>query len=40
MLRIRNILLQAGFTGGRAIDEALLEGGPERELYDEFRRVR
>jgi glycyl-tRNA synthetase beta chain len=38
--RIQNILRQAGFSGGGAIDEALLEAGPERELYDEFQRVR
>src|SRR5262249_50198387 len=31
--RIRNILEQAKFTGGGALDEALLEAGPERELY-------
>jgi len=32
--RIRNILKQANFEGGGAIDEALLEAGPERELAD------
>jgi glycyl-tRNA synthetase beta chain len=37
--RIRNILEQAKFTGGGAIDEALLEAGPERELYDEYKRI-
>lgn len=38
--RIRNILLQAGFSGGGTIDEGLLEQGPEAELYAEFQRVR
>ena len=38
--RIRNILLQAQFAGGGAIDSALLEPGPERELHQEFLRVR
>jgi glycyl-tRNA synthetase beta chain len=37
--RIRNILEQAGFAGGGSIDEGLLESGPERELYDEFRGI-
>jgi glycyl-tRNA synthetase beta chain len=37
--RIRNILDQAKFTGGGEIDEALLEAGPERDLYDEYRRI-
>ena len=37
--RIRNILEQAKFAGGGSIDEALLEAGPERELYDEFRGI-
>ncbi|MBS1855530.1 MAG: glycine--tRNA ligase subunit beta [Acidobacteria bacterium] len=37
--RIRNILEQAKFTGGGAIDPALLEPGPERDLYDEFLRT-
>jgi glycyl-tRNA synthetase beta chain len=41
--RIANILAQAkgtGFTASPAgIDEALLEAGPERELYHEFRRI-
>jgi glycyl-tRNA synthetase beta chain len=37
--RIRNILEQAKFPGGGTIDEALLEAGPERELYDEYRRI-
>ena len=38
--RIRNILEQAKFeapTG--SIDESLLEPGPERDLYDEYRRI-
>ena len=39
--RIRNILKQAQFTGnGGAIDAALLEPGPESDLYHEFQRVR
>ncbi len=38
--RIRNILRQANYAGAGAIDEALLEPGPERDLYVEFRRVR
>jgi glycyl-tRNA synthetase beta chain len=37
--RIRNILEQAKFTGGGAIDESLLEAGPEKELYEEYRRI-
>lgn len=41
--RIANILAQAKGTGFTAltsgIDEALLEDGPERELYREFRRI-
>jgi glycyl-tRNA synthetase beta chain len=37
--RIRNILEQAKFTGGGGIDESLLEAGPERELYQEYRRI-
>jgi glycyl-tRNA synthetase beta chain len=38
--RIRNILDQAQFPRGRgAIDEPLLEAGPERELYDEYARI-
>src|SRR5437764_9872862 len=37
--RIRNILDQAKFAGGGSIDEALLEAGPERDLYDEYRRI-
>jgi glycyl-tRNA synthetase beta chain len=38
--RIRNILSQAKFAGGGAIDESLLETGPERDLYDEYRRIK
>jgi glycyl-tRNA synthetase beta chain len=37
--RIRNILEQAKFSGGTAIDESLLEAGPEKELYEEYRRI-
>ena len=37
--RIRNILEQAKFTGEGSIDESLLETGPERDLYDEYRRI-
>jgi len=35
--RIKNILTQAGFGGGGEVDEALLEAGPELDLYREFR---
>ena len=39
--RIQNILKQAQFAGnGGAIDAALLEPGPESDLYHEFQRVR
>ena len=38
--RIRNILEQAKFAGGGAIDAALLEPGPEPELYDEYQAHR
>jgi glycyl-tRNA synthetase beta chain len=39
--RIQNILKQAQFAGnGGAIDPALLEPGPEAELYKEFQDVR
>lgn len=38
--RIRNILLQAEFAGCGAVEEGLLEQGPEAELYAEFQRVR
>jgi glycyl-tRNA synthetase beta chain len=39
--RIRNILEQQKFAGARAaaIDEKLLQDGPERDLYDEYRRI-
>lgn len=37
--RIRNILNQAKFEDAGEIDESLLEGGPERDLYDEHRRI-
>lgn len=39
--RIRNILEQAKFDSAAtgAIDESLLEPGPEKDLYDEFRRI-
>lgn len=38
--RIRNILRQAQFAGGAAVDEALLEEGPEMALYRAFAAVR
>ncbi|MDP9053279.1 MAG: glycine--tRNA ligase subunit beta [Acidobacteriota bacterium] len=39
--RIRNILKQAGFEGlGDALDPALLEAGPETELYEKFMATR
>jgi glycyl-tRNA synthetase beta chain len=34
--RIKNILTQASFSGGGEIDQALLEPGPEQELYAEY----
>jgi glycyl-tRNA synthetase beta chain len=37
--RIRNILEQAKFEGGGAIDETLLEPGPEQDLYQEYKRI-
>jgi glycyl-tRNA synthetase beta chain len=37
--RIRNILVQAGFTGGGVINQSLLEPGPELELYEEFTKI-
>ena len=39
--RIRNILEQQKFSGASAaaIDEKLLQDGPERDLYDEYRRI-
>ena len=30
---------QAKFNGGTAIDESLLEPGPEKELYEEYSRI-
>ncbi len=38
--RIQNILKQAQVTGGGAIDPALLEAGPESDLFAEFERVK
>jgi glycyl-tRNA synthetase beta chain len=39
--RIRNILRQAEFAGnGNEVDRGLLEAGPEKDLYEEFERVR
>ena len=38
--RIQNILKQAGFNATGKVDEALLEPGPEHDLYSEFQRVR
>lgn len=38
--RITNILRQAQFAGGGAIDASLLEAGPERELDQGFERLR
>ncbi len=37
--RIRNILEQADFHEAGTVDESLLEAGPERVLYDEYRRI-
>ncbi len=37
--RIKNILEQAQFAGGGTIEPALLEAGPEQELYDEYKRI-
>jgi glycyl-tRNA synthetase beta chain len=37
--RIRNILEQAKFSGDGAVDESLLEPGPEKDLYDEYRSI-
>src|SRR5207302_4895207 len=36
--RIRNILEQAKFSGG-SFDAALIEAGPEKELYDEMQKI-
>jgi glycyl-tRNA synthetase beta chain len=39
--RIKNILGQAKFAGGgQAIDASLLEAGPEKELFEEYRRTK
>jgi glycyl-tRNA synthetase beta chain len=37
--RIQNILRQAEFAGGGTVNAALLEAGPESDLYGEFQRV-
>jgi glycyl-tRNA synthetase beta chain len=37
--RIRNILLQANHDGGEPADPALLEPGPEHDLYEEAQSV-
>ncbi len=37
--RIRNILEQAKFEGGGAIDAGLLEDGPEQDLYREYQGI-
>jgi glycyl-tRNA synthetase beta chain len=37
--RIKNILEQAKFAGEGEIDPSLLEAGPEKELYEESRRI-
>jgi glycyl-tRNA synthetase beta chain len=37
--RIRNILEQAKFSGGGAVNEELLSEDPERQLFDEYRRI-
>jgi glycyl-tRNA synthetase beta chain len=41
--RIKNILTQAQWhrpPGSCVVDEALLEPGPERDLYDEYQRIK
>ncbi len=38
--RIRNILKQAEFGGGGEVDEAVLEPGPEQDLFAAFRATR
>ncbi len=38
--RIKNILSQAGFGSAAAVDEGLLQPGPEADLYQAFVRVR
>lgn len=37
--RMRNILRQAGFEEMRVVDQGLLEDGPERVLYETYKRV-
>jgi glycyl-tRNA synthetase beta chain len=37
--RIRNILEQAKFAGDGVVEEGLLCEDPERQLYDEYRRI-
>jgi glycyl-tRNA synthetase beta chain len=37
--RIRNILDQAKFAGAGPIEEGLLEPGPEKDLYEEYRNI-
>ena len=37
--RIKNILRQADFQGGVALNAQLLEAGPEKELHEEMRRT-
>jgi glycyl-tRNA synthetase beta chain len=37
--RIRNILKQANFSSQFTVNVSLLEAGPERELYEEFKLV-
>jgi glycyl-tRNA synthetase beta chain len=38
--RVQNILRQAQFTGGSAVESSLLEPGPEADLHADFERVR
>jgi glycyl-tRNA synthetase beta chain len=38
--RIQNILRQAQFGGSGTVDPALLEAGPETELFEQFTRLR
>jgi len=38
--RIRNILKQAGVDGGQPVNTALLEAGPEQDLYAAFQVVK
>jgi glycyl-tRNA synthetase beta chain len=42
--RIKNILGQAGLAGGTAcptsLDESLIEVGPEKDLFDEYQRIK